>query len=150
MTVARGLFRLWVVFSALWIAGVVFEAWRTLPALVPVFPQPVFAPDAPVKPVLPDREAPFDPDAYLAGRNPPPPGYVLDPPIVDPFKEKWPGTPVNKLPHTGLSDADVGLTAQPMGRWDAILSAAQVAFLPPAFFLIFGTGLVWAIRGFRP
>src|SRR4051794_12830285 len=31
MAVARGLFRLWVVVSAFWVAGVVIEAWRTFP-----------------------------------------------------------------------------------------------------------------------
>jgi hypothetical protein len=130
MTVARGLFRLWVVFSALWVAGAGFQAWRTLPALVPVFPQPIFAPDAPTKPLPPDK-APFDPDAYLADK-------------------KWPGTPVNRnKPIIDPFEQEAHLESI-AARENAISSAAQVALLPPAFFLIFGMGLIWAIRGFRP
>jgi hypothetical protein len=34
-------------------------------------------------------------------------------------------------------------------RREAISSASLIALLPPAFLLIFGSGLVWAFRGFR-
>jgi hypothetical protein len=47
LRLARGLFRLWLVLTVLWIGGVGVATWRT-------FPIPI--------------ECPFDPDAFLADK----------------------------------------------------------------------------------
>jgi hypothetical protein len=49
LRLARGLFRLWLVLTVLWIGGVGVATWRS-------FPIPI------------ECERPFDPDAYLAGK----------------------------------------------------------------------------------
>jgi hypothetical protein len=54
LRVARGLFRLWLVLSVLWISGVGVVTWRTFPWI------PEWA--------IEKCERPFDPDAYLAGK----------------------------------------------------------------------------------
>jgi hypothetical protein len=56
LRVARGLFRLWLVLSALWIGGVGFVTGQTFPVM------PEWAIEC---------ERPFDPDAYLAGKPQP-------------------------------------------------------------------------------
>jgi hypothetical protein len=53
MRITRGLFRLWVVASVLWIASVGVMTWQTWPADWTV------------------TKLPFDPDAYLAGKPQP-------------------------------------------------------------------------------
>jgi hypothetical protein len=53
LRVARGLFRLWLVLSVLWIGGVAVETWRHLPVDLILTPGKV-----------PPGE--FDPDEYLA------------------------------------------------------------------------------------
>jgi hypothetical protein len=56
--IARGLFRLWIVLSVLWVCAVGAVAWWTFP--VELTDAEVFVPDPP-----------FDPDAYLAGKPQP-------------------------------------------------------------------------------
>ena len=58
MRIARGLFRLWLVLSVLWIAGVGIVTWQWLPA------------DKIIWPGDPPR-AVFDPNYYLADRSKP-------------------------------------------------------------------------------
>jgi hypothetical protein len=57
LRVGRGLFRLWLVLSVLWIGGVGVVTWRTFPVI------PEWA-------VVCER--PFDPDAFLADKPQPP------------------------------------------------------------------------------
>src|SRR6266566_5004432 len=62
LRVARGLFRLWLVLSVLWIGGVGVVTWWTLPST----PEPILWGAKPVP------------------ENPPPPGFVIDPKPFDP------------------------------------------------------------------
>src|SRR5262245_42846044 len=59
LRVARGLFRLWLVLSVLWIGGVSVVTWWTCP----------WTPDWAIDCTRPKLE--FDPDAYLAGKPQP-------------------------------------------------------------------------------
>jgi hypothetical protein len=59
LRVARGLFRLWLILSVLWIGGVGYVTWRDFP--------PPYVPDpqrATTSPKAPSTE--FDPDEFLA------------------------------------------------------------------------------------
>jgi hypothetical protein len=117
LRVARGLFRLWVVLSVLWIAGLAIETWRTFPV------DDWINPSTGTKRLLTDEEVGL-------GRNPPPPGFVIDKPPFDPSKA-----------YQVVLDKE---------RRSAIQSAILLAFAPPALMLAFGSALVWAFRGFRP
>jgi hypothetical protein len=114
LRVARGLFRLWLVLSVLWIGGVGAVTWWTFPVDDWVYPSGA----------RPDR-------------NPPPPGYVIDPPPFDPSKAK----PFDPAEYLASKDAEE--------RRSAIWHASLLAFLPPALVLAFGSALIWAFRGFR-
>jgi hypothetical protein len=133
LRVARGLFRLWLVLSVLWIGGVGGVTWWTwsLPAVPYVNGQIKISPrdgkqyryDArankwsPVPEPSADREvAPWD--------TPPPSAGEFDP---------------DKYWALKLAEA----------RRSAIWHANLLAFLPPAFVLALGSALVWAFRGFR-
>jgi hypothetical protein len=107
---ARGLFRLWLVLSVLWIGGVGVVTWRTLP----------------------DPRPPLESFLEHPERNPPPPGYVIDPPSSSQFN------PAEYLAFKAAAE-----------RRAAIWHASLLAFLPPAFVLGLGSALVWAFKGFR-
>jgi hypothetical protein len=68
--IARGLFRLWLVLSVLWIGAVGTVTWWTVPS--------VLDPDAYLRPADP----PFDPDAYLRGLRGDPQPPVTDPDLL--------------------------------------------------------------------
>jgi hypothetical protein len=106
--IARGLFRLWLVLSVLWIGGVGVVTWWT-------------------------NEG-WDWDAFSLAKsqekNPPPPGFVIDP------KPDATGAELEVAPWIVRRDAAV--------RFGVIL-----ALVPPVFLLALGSALVWAFRGFR-
>jgi hypothetical protein len=62
LRVARGLFRLWLVLSVLWIGGVGVVMWRTFPEK---YVSPVQQGQGEGQPAKP-RSDEFDPDEYLA------------------------------------------------------------------------------------
>jgi hypothetical protein len=110
LRVARGLFRLWLVLSVLWIGGVGLVTWRALP----------------------DPRPPLESFLEHPERNPPPAGYVIDPPSSPQFN------PDEFLAFKAAEE-----------RRSAIWQGGLLAFLPPAFVLVLGSALVWAFRGFR-
>jgi hypothetical protein len=125
MRVARGLFRLWLVLSVLWIGGVGLVTWQTFPVDDWVYP-PGERPE----------------------RNPPPAGYVIDPPapstgmfddLIPKRGKTLPQFDPSK-PYTVVRDKE---------RWEAVRTGTIVALVPPAFVLALGSALVWAFRGFR-
>jgi hypothetical protein len=113
LRVARGLFRLWLVLSVLWIGGVGVVTWKNFPEE-------------------------YVPPAERQERNPPPAGYVIDPPSSPRSDEFEPFDPDKYLAFVAAEE-----------RREAIWFASLLAFLPPAFVLALGSALVWAIRGFR-
>ena len=125
LRIARGFFRLWIVLSVLWIGGVGVVTWLTWPLDICVTPPggPHFCDKNDVVGVGPN----FDPP--IKETNPPPPGFVIDKPQFDPSQPY-------RLPH----DEE---------RHAAIRLAILLAFVPPALILVFGSALIWAVRGFR-
>ena len=127
--IARGLFRLWIVASVMWICTVGTATWWTWPNL-PGTP----VPDWPGTPISkPD----FDPDAYLSAKR------KADAP------KAWPGTPV---PDEDIewrwcrSASDVD--CRNLGK-ATIQTATEIALIPPMLVLALGAGLGWAFKGFR-
>ena len=128
LRVARGLFRLWLILSVLWIGGVGVVTWWTwtLPAVPFVHGQietgsdgKQYRYDATVNKWLPVTEP-------SAPRDNPPPSA------------------------SEVLEADkhfAGLLAE--ARRSEILYASLVALLPPAFVLALCSALIWAARGFR-
>src|SRR6266487_1659832 len=112
LRVARGLFRLWLVLSVLLVGGVGVMSWWTFPVVDWVYPS---------------GERPE--------RNPPPAGYVIDPPSSPRANE------FNPDEYLAFKVAEE--------RRAAIQFASLLALVPPAFLLAFGSALVWAFRGFR-
>jgi hypothetical protein len=123
LRVARGLFRLWLVLSVLWIGGVGVVTWRTFPV------DDWFVPD----PIVPGSTADICSTAKnaeqcsdllrAAGKNP-----------FDAYDLNWDGH--------GSSWID-------KERREAIQFASIVALVPPTSMLALGSALVWAFRGFR-
>jgi hypothetical protein len=125
LRVARGLFRLWLVLSVLWVGGVATMTWWTWPVDICVTPPggPHACDENDVIGVGPN----FDPPTKET--NPPPSGFVIDKPQFDPSKPY-------RLPHDEQRHA-------------AIRFAGLLAFAPPVLVLALGSALVWAFRGFR-
>jgi hypothetical protein len=131
--VARGLFRLWVICSVLWIAGVSAVTWQTLPADWSQF-KPVAAapkgddlPDAPgVKDpvVAPQPTVRFDPDAYLASKE------------------------AVGAPKSETQFVPDDLPSLPQKRRAALQFAGLLALVPPLLCLALGMALRWAFIGF--
>jgi hypothetical protein len=103
LRIARGLFRLWLVSSVLWVCIVGGLTWWRLPT------QEVIIWD----PFDPPKGSGFDPDKWLREKD----------------KE------------------EAERVAQE--RRTALTFAGGLAFAPPAFLLVLGWALVWAVRGFR-
>jgi hypothetical protein len=105
--------RLWLILSVLWIGRVGIVMWWTLP----------------------DPRPPLESFLEHPERNPPPAGYVVDPPSSPRADEFDP----NKYLASKLAEE----------RRSAIWQGSLLAFLPPAFVLALGSALVWALKGFR-
>jgi hypothetical protein len=93
LRVARGLFRLWLVLSVLWITGVGVATWWTFPLTLKL-PTPV-----------PTEKCPFDPDAFLANRPQPQP-----PCWPEPIKSEL----VHKEQHAAIRDGIFLALAPPL------------------------------------
>jgi hypothetical protein len=120
MRIARGLFRIWLVLSVLWVGAVGIVAWPWLPPEYNPSAKfaPPFGPDAYLSSPPAGQEKSFDPDQYLRSEPSKPYEVVTEPPKTAP-------------------------------RWEATQKAAMEAFIPPTFVLVLGSALGWALRGFR-
>jgi hypothetical protein len=127
----RGLLRLWVVVSVLWVAGATIITW----------PDQNFRVDDWLpnsnKQLLSDKGMGFE-------RNSPPPGFEVDKPPFDP-SQKF--TVVENPPFD--PDAYLALLAR-RERRRTVQFAILLALLPPVFVLALGSALRWAFMGFRP
>jgi hypothetical protein len=140
LRVARGLFRLWLVLSVLWIGAVGIVTWKRFP----VDDWRISDPPAKAGSSVPlstieicstakNDEQCFDMLA-AAGRNP-----------FDAYDLNWDDLSSRSTEdliraHRRLIDKD---------RREAIQFASLVAIVPPAFVLALGSALVWAFKGFR-
>ena len=137
----RGLFGLWIVLSAFWIAGVGAVTWATFPRLLTDAEFSILA--NPQKPGVPDDVVP-DAD---------------DPPASESHQEVRSAEPA-VLPDDGVSD-DVVLDADDTPASEShqeVRSAERLAYVqraailgvaPPIFVLVVGAALAWMARGFR-
>ena len=148
LRVARRFFRLWIIFSVLWIGGVAVTTWWTLPMDQQINLQPAsddgFHPDeyraynackdagnsndqckammkGPNKYLAYERCLHHEHDDQCAA--------ILKAPIFDPFKT-----------YVIVRDSE---------RRSAAWSATLLALEQPTFLLAFGSALVWSFRGFR-
>jgi hypothetical protein len=94
LRITRGLFRLWVVLSVLWVGGVGVSTWRNLPST-----------DLPDAPWIKQRT-----DAAPVDSNPPPPDYVVDKPTAPVFD---PTKPYVELPDNAAIEHGVALAFIP-------------------------------------
>jgi hypothetical protein len=125
LRVARGLFRLWLVVSVLWMGGVGVATWGT-------FPEDYVPPS--------DRRG--------ANSKTPPEFDPSKPYVVLPDAPK--GVSPSQAPQAPEFDPDEYLAFKAgEERRSAIWHASLLAFLPPAFLLALGSALVWAFKGFR-
>jgi hypothetical protein len=133
---SRGLFRLWLIASVLWIAAIGVASWRFdwIPSLTRFVAQTA-------KPPLDDL-----PDAPWLKEGCPPnwmrdkPGGECSPKWARDHAEttKPPFDPTN--PYQIVRDTE---------RWDTIRNASMMALIPPPIVLLFGWAVIWALRGFR-
>jgi hypothetical protein len=133
--VARGLFRLWIVVSALWISGVAATTnWGRFLHYQPVIEgeQPPGRLRSTVDFCRSAKKA-EECSAMLkaAGKNP----YAA-------FDLKWTDTGWDFPDNTVMVPAE-GIA------WMRVWPVAGLAFIPPMAVLVIGTAFVWAIRGFR-
>jgi hypothetical protein len=141
MKCQRGLFGLWIVLSAFWIAGVGAVTWATFPRLLTDAEFSILA--NPQKPGVPDDVVP-DAD---------------DPPASESHQEVRSAEPA-VLPDDGVSD-DVVPDADDTPASEShqeVRSAERLAYVqraailgvaPPIFVLVVGAALAWMARGFR-
>jgi hypothetical protein len=137
----RGLFGLWIVLSAFWIAGVGAVTWATFPRLLTDAEFSILA--NPQKPGVPDDVVP-DAD---------------DPPASESHQEVRSAEPA-VLPDDGVSDDVVPDADDPPASesHQEVRSAERLAYVqraailgvaPPIFVLVVGAALAWMARGFR-
>jgi hypothetical protein len=142
----RGLFGLWIVLSAFWIAGVGAVTWATFPRLLTDAEFSILA--NPQKPGVPDDVVP-DAD---------------DPPASESHQEVRSAEPA-VLPDDGVSDDVVPDDVVPDAddtpaseSHQEVRSAERLAYVqraailgvaPPIFVLVVGAALAWMARGFR-
>jgi hypothetical protein len=125
LRVARGLFRLWLVISVLWLAGVAFTAWDNFKNIDDAETQAMNSWTADVDATRCPDDNPF----HSACTSPP-------------SQKEYLAAKANAKKEAAAKEA----AAQ---RQSAIWSFPLLAFLPPAFVLALGAALIWAFSGFR-
>jgi hypothetical protein len=166
--IARGLFRLWIVGSVMWICTVGTVTWWTWTGSGAVMGDWDVVSSKPTP--VPDwaRDPPqFDPDEYLAfKRKADAPKVAPSIPVPDWARDPSPSDAAPKKPDDELPDAPWlkpvaegpppfdqtvpvhGAGAKP-AKPSTIQTAAEIALIPPILVLALGAGLGWAFKGFR-
>jgi hypothetical protein len=125
LRVTRGLFRLWLVLTVLWIGCVGTTAWVVWPP-APDVVQPVIQAEEPI--CIPGEKG----ERPLCFTTTPPPPKEPNP--YDQFH--------------GFRES-LQVTAGPDRKHAVVVTAIVFALAPPLFLLTFGSALTWAVRGFR-
>ena len=139
----QGLFRVWLVLSALWIAGVCVQAVPSVRKSL----EAIYALDG-----LAGLDLSKLTDAQMLRFSvlpPPPPGFTLDGSVV-----QFPDGGRLSLPQHIAKDAEEFIARcfweQRWSRWWAAVSDRVLwGFLPPAALLFLGYALFWVSHGFR-
>jgi hypothetical protein len=119
LRIARGLFRMWLVLSALWIGGVGVVSWWTFPQTVVPY---------------------VDGQTHTSSNGK---QYVYDA-----SANEWlPVTETHTLKPSDQEVAWAARNAE--ARRAEILYDTAVALIPPVLLLALGSALGWAFRGFR-
>jgi hypothetical protein len=121
LRITHGLFRLWLVFSVLWVVGVAGVSWSTFPVDDWVNTSNVTPDD-----FIPDEFAAYK-ACMATGKSSDDCAAVLKPPF-DPSK-----------PYRVVRDDE---------RRTAVWFAATLAIVPPILILVLGSALGWAFKGF--
>jgi hypothetical protein len=128
MNMRRGLFRLWVVISALWIVFGGYLSYRDL--------QKVSAPIQLVSPTGDKIEIPGNTSKDAARRA-----------VADYIQEKIKQNFFNKF-DLGKPD-DILKVYEPRSYWAVIWTSLGTMFLPPLILLTLGLAAIWTIDGFK-
>ena len=161
LRIGRGLFRLWLLLSVLWIGGVTVETWRIFPADIEVSPTRPAECTGKTNDECADilkrlGKNPFD----AFDPNPPPPGFVVDPkPTFDPseyaaFKAcidagKSADQCAAQLKVPPFDPSKPYQIVRDDERRTAVRFAAMLALAPSILILALGSALGWAFSGFR-
>ncbi|MBB3446425.1 hypothetical protein [Rhizobium sp. BK379] len=155
MNIKRGLFRLWLVLSVLWIVAVGFMSWESIQRDEWWSGDPNVFADLPVHCENASGSADVDyyrreaPEPWNAYRTPGSACWYSE----HRFRQLFPS--YNSISHAKLSEMlyqNLGWEmARSSDKYDRTKSAAMTAFIPPAFTFVIGAALVWAFSGFaRP
>jgi hypothetical protein len=137
----RGLFGLWIVLSAFWIAGVGAVTWATFPRLLTDAEFSILAnPQKPGVPddVVPDADDPPAPESHQEVRSAEP-AVLPDDGVSDDVVPDADDTPASES-HQEVRSAE---------RLAYVQRAAILGVAPPIFVLVVGAALAWMARGFR-
>jgi hypothetical protein len=137
MRINRGLFRLWVVASVLWIASVGVITWKNWPVddWVPVW-------------AVEDEDITWDKPASDTRAHDEHNSTLPDAPWVKPAPRKPrfdPSKPFTIGKQT-YANSEAFVAAE---RRDALVNGTGIAFAPPLVAFILGMSLIWVVRGFR-
>ena len=132
----RGLFGLWIVLSAFWIAGVGAVTWATFPRLLTDAEFSILA--NPQKPGVPDAHDPPASESHQEVRSAEP-AVLPDDGVSDDVVPDADDTPASES-HQEVRSAE---------RLAYVQRAAILGVAPPIFVLVVGAALAWMARGFR-
>jgi hypothetical protein len=141
LRISRGLFRLWLVASVLWVGAVGVAKWEAYAndpiawGAIPIalnFLSPTSGPCGVVTSTGLFDDIPVTPGAGST--------IPLRIQTRDCVTHEFPAGTSNEV----IKHALKGYIAR-----QAIQSAALLGFVPPAFMLVIGSALIWAFRGFR-
>jgi hypothetical protein len=164
MRVARGFFHLWVVVSVFWIVGTVAMMWSTLPdghwwlntrmiqaqsadGVIHEFP-------ANTTMQVVDRVLTDYAKQHPQANNRPGKGFVIDPPECAGKNDSECADVLQRLGTNpflafGRTTELRKLSDDKLAGWAAVRNGFEWASIPPVLFLVVGSGLGWAFRGFR-
>jgi len=129
MRVARGMFRLWLILSCLWMATVAAIGYSSWPSST-----------------VQQAATSKDPKAYPG----PLPEYLKD----ETLPPEDPNNAFADFPRPGTSRfaealKDFSAVNAQQSAQQLAVTTAKLALIPPALIFIVGIGLTWAFRGFR-
>jgi hypothetical protein len=148
MRVARGMFRLWLVLSCLWIATVAAIGYSSWPS---TSKDPKAAYDSKTSADDDFNSKMTILDQASKGTLPPLPDLKDESlPPEDPNNSKtYPGPVPEYLKHQDSNNPFADAVNAQQSAQQLAVTTAKLALIPPALIFIVGIGLTWAFRGFR-